>query len=429
MNWSFKARIPRAGLAVVACVAVTVSCDDFLEVQDPSRFTDESLNTPLALAAVANGVEAELLQSIDDFGWRFGQMSDELIHTGTWNPDADRDKGRDPAQVGLPGTGGYQSDLLFRRTSAQKARERFLNVMGDSANRTLLMARVIAVEAWANVYLGMYNCESPKAPLGEIVPSVEMFKLAIPLFTEAANIAKTAGSTNHERWAIAGQARAKLFSADYAGALADAQLIPSSFVYTAKFSATNASNTLVSFAHRSRLKAAGLDTLHWSKVDTIAGFVRDPYTGQHDRRLPITHQPNERGADGVTQYYNQEKFDAVDDDIVQVSGWEMRLIEAEAHLQQGNLAQAMTLINAVRANAGLDPVVATDAAKVKEHLIWERFAQFFLEGMRFYDLHRFNLHGAVLGTGRPTQYPLDPNEITLNPNTNGRLEGRCFPKS
>src|SRR5919108_1230533 len=140
MNWSFKARIPRAGLAVVACVAVTVSCDDFLEVQDPSRFTDESLNTPLALAAVANGVEAELLQSIDDFGWRFGQMSDELIHTGTWNPDADRDKGRDPAQVGLPGTGGYQSDLLFRRTSAQKARGPFLNVMGGSAHRTLLMA-------------------------------------------------------------------------------------------------------------------------------------------------------------------------------------------------------------------------------------------------------------------------------------------------
>jgi hypothetical protein len=428
MTWSLKARQARAGIAAAACITASVSCSDFLEVQDPSRFTDESLNTPLALAAVANGVEADVLQLVDDFGWRFGQMSDELTHTGTWNPDADRDKGRDPSQLG---TGGYQQNLLVFRTSAQKARERFLNVMGDTANRTLLMARVVAVEAWTNVYLGMYNCESPKAPLGEIVSSVDMFKLAVPIFTEAANIAKIAGSTNHELWAIAGRARANLFAGNHAAALADAQLIPSSFVYTAKFSATSAGNTLVSFAHRSRLKAAGLDTHHWSKVDTIAGFVRDPYTGQHDRRLPITHQPNERGADGVTQYYNQEKFDAIDDDIVQVSGWEMRLIEAEVHLQQGNLAQAMTLINAVRANAGLDPVVATDAAKVREHLLWERFAQFFLEGMRFYDLHRFNLHGTVLGTGRPTQYPLDGTEINLNPNTNGRLDPaeRCFPKS
>jgi hypothetical protein len=301
--------------------------------------------------------------------------------------------------------------------------------MGDSANRTLLMARVIAVEAWANLYMGMYNCESPNAPLGEIVPAVEMFRLAVPLFTEAAGIAKAAGSTTHEQWAIAGRARAKLFSGDLDGALADAQLIPDDFEYAAKFSATNSSNQLVSFAHRSRLKAAGLDTHHWSSVDTIAGFLRDPYTQQNDPRLPITHLSNERGADGVTQYYNQEKYKDLSDDVTQVSGWEMRLIEAEVHMQQGNLAQAMTLINAVRANAALDPVTATDAAKVQEHLLWERFAQFYLEGMRMYDLHRFDLVRTVLGPDRPTQYPLDGTEITLNPNTSGSLEGRCFPKS
>jgi hypothetical protein len=427
MNWRSEAPLVRACIALTVLVLATSSCDDFLSVSDPGRFTDEALNTQTALAAVANGVEADLLQTVDDFAWTFGHMSDELIHTGTWNPDRDVDAGRSPNLLG--GTGGFQNGLLARRLAAQKAQERFTKVMGDSASRTTLMARVVAVEAWVNLYMGMFNCESPKEPDGAIVPALEMLRMSIPLFTRASEIARSSGSTEHERWAVAGRARAKLFAGDLDGAAADAALIPDNFVYRAKFNPTNSSNTIVSFAHRSRLKAAGLDRHHWSKVDTIAGFVRDPYTGQHDRRMPITHLPNERGADGVTQYYNQEKYKDVGDDMNQVSGWEMRLIEAEVHMRRGRLPQAMTQINRVRANAGLAPVTATTAEKVQEHLLWERFAQLFLEGMRMYDLHRFNLVRSVLGADRPTQYPLDGSEITLNVNTKGSTEGRCFPKS
>ncbi|HUF51589.1 MAG TPA: RagB/SusD family nutrient uptake outer membrane protein, partial [Longimicrobiales bacterium] len=302
-------------------------------------------------------------------------------------------------------------------------------VMGDTAARSLLMARVVAVEAWANLYMGMFNCESPKEPNGAIVSALDIIKQSIPLFTKAADIARAAGSPNHERWAIAGRARAGLFSGGLDAALADARLIPDNFVYAAKFNATTSSNQITAFAHRSRLKAAGLDQHHWSKVDTIAGFVRDPYSGQLDKRLAITHGPNERGADGVTQYYNQEKYQDVGDDMNQVSGWEMRLIEAEVHMRKGELAQAVTMINRVRANAGLNPVTATTLEKVREHLLWERFSQLFLEGMRMYDLTRFGLVRDVLGPDRPMQYPLDGGEITLNPNTKGSLVGRCFPMS
>jgi hypothetical protein len=430
MNRSLLARRARAGLAVVACVVATSSCEDFLEVEDPSRFRDEDLDTPLGLQAVVNGVEADLLQQVDNNGWTFGQMSDELIHTGTWNPDADIDRGRSPSQLG--GSGGPQSNLLQRRTAAQKAQERLLRVMGESANTSLHMARVVNVEAWANVYMGMFNCESPKAPLDSIVSSVKMFALAVPVFDRAETVAKAAGSVPQQRWAIGGRARAKLFAGDYAGALQDAQQLPSDFAYTAKFDNTYSSNTLVSFAHRSRLKAAGLDSRHFTQVNATSGdtlFIRDPYTQELDPRLKFSRLPGETGADNSTTYYNQEKFDDVADDINVVSGWEMRLIEAEVHWRQGNLAQAVTLINQVRAHAGLSPVVATDSAKVQEHLLWERFAQFYLEGMRMYDLHRFGLVRAVLGADRPTQYPLDGSEITLNPYSAGSFTGRCFPKS
>ena len=54
MNW--KSNTMKKSAAVVLALALATACSDFLEVQDPGRFTDESLNTPIALAAVANGV-------------------------------------------------------------------------------------------------------------------------------------------------------------------------------------------------------------------------------------------------------------------------------------------------------------------------------------------------------------------------------------
>jgi hypothetical protein len=416
------------GAIVISMVAAT-ACEDFLEVQDPGRFTDEALNSPLALAAVAAGVEGDLLGEVANLAWDFGQMSDELMHTGTWNPDNALDRGIEPTLTNQ--NAQYQDDFLESRTASQKAQERFLNVMGDTTSRSLLMAKVVAIEAWSNLYLGMYNCESPTEPDGPIVSDIEMYKLSIPLMSEAATIAKAAGSTLYERFAIAGRARANLLAGNLDAALADAQTIPDDFVFWAPFSAGSASpaNVLVNFAHRSELKAAGLDSRRFSTIDTIVSLMKDPWTGKLDARVPVSHRPNERGADGVSQYYNQDKYDTRDDDVQVTDGMEMRLIEAEVYLKKSDLVRAMQRINLVRSKAGLDPVTATTAADVQAKLLHERFAELFLEGQRMLDLHRFQLVGAVLGTGRPTKFPLLTNEIQLNTNVGGKLEGRCLPMS
>jgi hypothetical protein len=72
---------------------------------------------------------------------------------------------------------------------------------------------------------------------------------------------------------------------------------------------------------------------------------------------------------------------------------------------------------------------ATTAAQVQDALLWERFINLYLEGQRMNDLHRFNLVRSVLGPNRPTKHPLTSNEILLNPNVNGSLQGRCMPVS
>ncbi len=413
------------------CVIAAMACSDFLEVTDPGRYTDDALNTPIALKAVANGIETDFSSNMGSLIFYLGEMSDELMATGTWNPDFDVDQGRTPTLTSQ-GSGQYQGSWLSSRTAAQKAQERFKAVMPDSADRTELMARVVAVEGWANLFMGMYNCESPDAPNGKIVSDIEMYKLAIPLLTKAATIAKAAASPNYERFAIAGRARANLLAGNLDAALADAQTIPDSYLFTSKYSNAGGapSNYLVTVAYRGRNKAAGLDKIHWAKVDTIAGYMIDPYSGQLDKRMPITHPRNERGADGVTQHYNEEKYRDPADDVPMTHGKEMRLIEAEVYFRKGDLVKAMERINYVRNLGAMPPITnATTQAQVQDALLWERFVNLFLEGQRMLDLHRFGIAKAVLGGTRPTKFPLTTSEIQLNTNVNGSLTGRCLPMS
>ena len=412
-----------AVLGTALLVTVATGCEDFLQVEDPGRYTDESLNTPLAMKALANGVEGDLWGTYDGFVTFHGLMSDEFMHTGTWAQWEDMDQGRVGPAFGTDN--GVFDSFVQRRTAALRAQERFQSVMGDTANRSEVMARVVITAGWVELLLGMHACEAPKEANGAIIPDIDVYKQALPLLTRGADIARAGNNQNYERLAIAGRARAKLLSGDLAGALTDAQTIPDTYVFSAKYSETGSSNDVASLAHYSRLKAGGLDTRMWARVDTIARAMRDPYTNQLDMRVQFSRQGN--GADGVKKFYGQEKYKTPSDDIRMTSGWEMRLIEAEVYLKQNNLAQAVASINKVRVKAGLTPhdAAGLTAAQVQERLLWERFAELYLEGHRVNDLVRFNLVTSVLGTGRAPKFPMSTSELNLNPNTNGNTQGRC----
>jgi len=106
------------------------------------------------------------------------------------------------------------------------------------------------------------------------------------------------------------------------------------------------------------------------------------------------------------------------------------LIEAEAYMKKGDLVKAMERINYVRNLGGMPPITtATTAAQVQDALLWERFINLYLEAQRMNDLYRFNLVKTVLGTNRPSKFPLTSSEIQLNTNVNGSLSGRCLPMS
>jgi hypothetical protein len=169
----------------------------------------------------------------------------------------------------------------------------------------------------------------------------------------------------------------------------------------------------------------------WSRVDTIAGFYRDPWTGELDRRVPIIHPPRTLGVDGNTQHYSQYKYKLLGDDIPITKSQEMRLIEAEVAWRNNDLTTAMAKMNALR--AAITPVPlsplppTTSSSTVFDYLLNEYFAEQFMEGHRVTHLRRFNLLTSYLGTGRLAKWPLAQFEALYNTNIEDNIAARCAP--
>ena len=102
-------------------------------------------------------------------------------------------------------------------------------------------------------------------------------------------------------------------------------------------------------------------------------------------------------------------------DIRLASGWEMRLVEAEALLNQGQWQQAMDRINQMRTSlvsdvsgAPLEPWTATSLDEAWQMLKRERFIELWLEGRRLGDLRRWEEQSAPGAVDWPDWESLSP---------------------
>ena len=414
-----------AGVALVG--GLLAACDPF-SVQDPSRYTDAALDS--ALTSVADGVEGQFQLILDDFVIYQSLLADEWRHTGTWIQYEDADKGR-ARYANSPGDFIFNT-LLRARFSSQDAQARFAKPGVALANTDLKVVQVKSVEAWVDLYLGEGFCEAPAEPGGPAVSDNAMLDQAITKLTAARDAAQQGGLTDFVRWNNAGLARANLLRGNYAAAAAAANLVPDGFSKVAKFSQTNISqnNWVVLTNTVGFNKAAGMREKWWPMVDTIAGLLRDPWSGQLDSRVPISHPPKSLGVDGNTQHYSQFKYKGLGDDLPITDSQEMRLIEAEVAWRNNDLTTAMAKMDALRAAVGLNALPATtDPATVFSYLLHEYFAEQFMEGHRLTHIRRFNLITSLLGAGRLTKYPLSQFEALYNVNIEDDLALRCAPVS
>jgi hypothetical protein len=418
---SFRLRTVLA-VGLTAAAVAGIGCRGILDVQDPQRFSDESLDDPIILPAVGNGVEGDFHKAMDQIAVFTGLQSDELEDTSTWIDWADLSLGRLRGDWATTGSfSGAQNSLLLARYSAQNAAGRFKRVLGDSAARSPLNVQVESVEGWTNLILGMAFCESPGLPGGPRVPDTEMYKIAITELTEALSLAQAASLPAWVNFNRAGLARANLLAGNYDAALTFAQAVPVGFEKLAVFAdnTTAQRNWAAEQLHNNRNRSGGLRSMWFPMVDVTAGALRDPYTNELDRRVAIVHPPGRRGANGTSLHYSIDKYNNLGSDIVLTSKREMNLIEAEVYWRRGDFATAIQRLNVNRTAAGLSPLVNPGTSQgVFGMLLHERFAVLFVEGHRMTDLARFNLVRARLGPNRATKLPLSRNEILDNVNIN-----------
>lgn len=424
------------GVIAAAVVAFGMSaCGDILTVSDPERYTNEDLDQ--ALEAVANGVEGALHEVVDNWVIDQALLSDEYQHTGTWSGYDEVDHGR--FQYGTSSQDGEFNAWLRARWFAQDAEERFLRVMGDEAANDPLMAQVHMSEGLIDLWLGMSFCEAPAEPSGPAVPDTQILQQAVEKLTRAMATAGAAGTPEYAVAAQAGRARAHLLLGNYSEAMSDAQAIPDDFSYDAVFN-EQSSNSVVTLTTKTFNQAAGLMHSWWDRIDLAEepGFVRDPWTDQPDRRMPVFYD-GDIATDNETPHRSQWKYTQRTSDIPMLHSDGMRLIEAEVLMRQDDFEGATAILNDLRAAVDLDPLdVPADEATMLAYLLTERQAELFMEGMRAIDLHRFGLVGEVFGAlndperpaaDRPTKWPMSDNEATLNPQIENRLEARCLPRA
>lgn len=432
-------------VAVALPVFCSSACSDLLQVEDPQRYTSEDLDQ--TLEQVADGVEGTFHRGIQWFVIGTALLGDEFQGSGwyNWNAIGRGDFEYRDVSTNLWGNmdGGPFVLFLQARWFAGDTRERLERVLGDTARTSPLMAQVDVIEGLADLYLAQGFCEAPAVPDGPAISDIGLLEQAVSKLDRAI---ESSAASNSDKWrlvALAGRARAHLLLGDYDAALADAEAVLQAapeFAYRAMYSGADPStrNHVVYYATHGFNSNATVRAKWWDRVEPSTHLLLDPQTGEPDPRVPIFYDGHSVAVDGVTPHYSQWKYQDLGDDIPVLDAQEMRLIEAEVHWERGDLGAALSILNALRADAGLSPLPDTqDKQEVLEFLLHERFAEMFMEGQRMTDLHRFNLVKDMILRGdfgdtepeRPSKFPLLEEEALYNPNIENDPALRCLPMS
>ena len=421
------------GAVVATGVVLGCSTSRLLDVNAPNSVPVTLFDSPADANLMANS-------AIGDFECAFGAavliegvISDELadaqLGAAQWPYDRRDANTQTNGIYGTSGCAGNQGPGIYTplstaRWDADNALAKLTSwTDAQVPNRQTLIARMNLYAGFSYAMLGISMCNAA-FDLGPSVDQKAMFALAEKRFTDAIAAAQAAGLSDVVNAALVGRARVRLYQGNTAGALTDAQAVPKGFVFNASTDASDAGGR-----RANRIYAALQQTGNY----TVEAFAQDLKTenGESDPRSAIvvtnTRPADSRSVISVPKKYSSgaTQNNAIGDAIpLPMARYEeAQLIIAE--IQGG--ANAVTIINTMRAAVNLRPYTgATDAASIKNLVIDERKRVLFVEGLRNYDIERFNItpnpavgaaYPRVGGTyGNTTCLPLPDIERYNNPN-------------
>ncbi|HUP01342.1 MAG TPA: hypothetical protein VM737_07480 [Gemmatimonadota bacterium] len=355
-----------------AALLGATACDSILEVENPGDVTEEALQSEEALPVLVNGVYGDLQDAYDNLVLTTGIFTDELAHSGSFPTFAQYDnRSITTDNVSLL---GFFADVSTARFSADQAIATLRTELEDPASDPLL-AEALALGGYARLFLADNFCQVTLDAGPPLEPQV-VYQQAEELFTEAIQVAGTAGDDVHQNLALVGRARTRLNLGNNAGAIADAAMVPDDFVFLIEYALTSGrENNEVTVFTVSR-REASIGEPFWNDP-------RIPQCSVHPASTVAACTfaiEGELGPDNETPLFVQLLYPTQESPIPLATGVEANLIEAEASGQDVSEEKAFAL---------------------------------FLRGSRLADLRRRN---DPFLAGGDTCFPFPLREIDTNPN-------------
>jgi hypothetical protein len=401
-------------LAALAALVPFAACSDILslDVEAPGRIEDEDLNIAGAMPGIAAGAQYNLTDALDAVVFQAALASKDIGYGGSY--------GYDNTALGIfkfeVEDWGEYTTMQRARWTAEHGLLRMKEVFSATQyEKDVSVAKAYLIGGFANRLLGEIQCRvnfdelvDGEYKAGPDRPHTDAFVRADSLFSRAIAVGTAAGSAtgaaNIVTAAYGGRASVRAWMGRWDEAVADAAKVPTAFVWNSTFSSTNTNYLWIETNSRREYSVFGS---FWQNVTT------DP------RVKWVT--TTQKGQDGQTPFYRQQKYLTNDADIPLTHGAEMRVLQAEAALRKGDYATAETNLNLARAKWSMAPLtLSRTPAEAWTTLRFERYATTWLEGRKIWDWRRWIVEGAPMkdpqSEGRDLCWPISQGEQRANPN-------------
>lgn len=429
-----RTTFPMAALALAA-IFPAAACD--LDVNDPDVVTPDQSAGPGGVRNQINGAIGSFQEAFDGYVRYSGLLADEFIASGTFPTHEEVDERRvNPdnsslTQFTATGDGNTTGDGLYE--PLQAAREQsdeivsgfraslddpaFADVQDDLREG---IARGLYFGAYTRLLLGELYCASV-VDEGAALSSDDRIADALALFEEAEDAAVEAGQGDLAAASQVGRGRALAWLGDAAGAAAAVGGVPTDFAFLARYSTNtpNEENEVNTFTD-----GLSFTALRWTigAGDSPARFnEKFAYFDEFVEAGLIDPEPGLDAFDATIPVSLQLVYPSADDDIPIATGWEARMLEAEALVRAGDTAGAAALVDPLLAERGFAATAFTgDLQNDLRELARARAVGLWLTGTRQGTLRRLVADGVNLyPQGKPgtdIAFPIPQQELDNNPN-------------
>jgi hypothetical protein len=375
-------------LMVLGVAGGAAACSSLLDVTNPATFGDESLNASALAPQLVVGVVARFQAMYDDLALNSAIITDEAVSGHNFPTVHDVDL----RNVTKENSADVYERIEPTRAAADSFAARLTRVYGDSATKSLGLARVQAYGALTYAIMGEFLCPAPVDPSSDKIAVDSMFKIAVTR-GKAAIVTATAyralASSNKVaadsilNLANLSVARAYLNLGDNTNAALFASQVAAAFELRSYYDANNVSN-IFNASTTGTNRNLGVDVAFRNLDDARVRHGAAGVTG-HDQTT-ILYIPFLSPSFGGYSAAATGGF-TLATSIRVASGLEAQYIKAEA---EGPTVANIAFVEGRRtAFPSTTAATPTTAANYTANLRDQKRRDFFLDGHRLGDLRRY----------------------------------------